>query len=252
MEKQNITVLLTGTINSALYNNTGNKLKNVEERYRMYNEAIESYIKESTFDNIVFSDNSQYNFPEDKFLEMAKRYNKKYEFVRCPSYVEETIRYGKLYGEARMIDDALKMSKLLQEASTIYKITGRIFLRNSKAICKSKERHRNEYIVYTNKKWCFTNIFKFNREDYLSYWANVWERCDEKFGKDIERVFFQILDENRSLDVGCFSVFPYLEGIQGATLEPYSGKMPERMIRSALCKLGVFTYGTITSNMLKF
>ena len=24
------------------------------------------------------------------------------------------------------------------------------------------------------KKWCFTNIFKFNRADYISYWDNAW------------------------------------------------------------------------------
>lgn len=251
MDKQNKTVLLTGTINSTLYNNTGNMLKNISERYYMYTESIEAYIKESVFDNIVFAENSQYDFSADRFVKMAKKYNKKFEYVKCPSYIEETIRHGKSYGEARMIEDALKMSSLLQENSTIYKITGRIFLKNSKDICKSLKKHRNEYIVYMSKKWCFTNIFKFNRADYISYWNNVWKKCDEKSGNDIERVFFKILDKNRNLDVGCFSVYPYFEGIQGATLKPYSGKIAERMIRSALCKLGAFTYGTMTSKMLK-
>lgn len=251
MEKIKKTVLLTGTINSALFNNTGNKLKNIKERYSMYTESVESYIENSAFNNIVFAENSQYDFPADRFLEMAKKYNKKFEYIRCPSYIRETIRHGKSYGEARMIDDALKMSTLLQENSTIYKITGRIFLKNSKDICKTLKKHKNEYIVYMSKKWCFTNIFKFNRADYISYWKNVWNRCDEKSGNDIERVFFNILEENPDLDVGCFSVYPYFEGIQGATLNPYSGKKTERMLRTALCKLGVFTYGTISSKMLK-
>lgn len=216
----------------------------------MYTESIEAYIKESVFDNIVFAENSYYDFPADRFFEMAKKYNKKFEWIKCPSYVEETIKHGKSYGEARLIEDALKMSALLQENSTIYKITGRIFLKNSKDICKTLNRHKNEYIVYMSKKWCFTNIFKFNRADYISYWDNCWKRCDEKLGNDIERVFFLILDENKNLDVGGFSVYPYFYGIQGATLEPYSGKKVERMFRSVLCKLGVFTYGTITSKML--
>ena len=127
MEKENKTVLLTGTIDSALYNNTGNKVKNIRERYHMYTDSIEAYIKESVFDNIVFAENSQYDFPADRFFEMTKKYNKKFEYVKCLSYVEKTIKHGKSYGEARIIEDALKMSNLLQESSTIYKITGRIF-----------------------------------------------------------------------------------------------------------------------------
>lgn len=251
MEKENKTVLLTGTIDSALYINTGNKVKNIRERYHMYTESIEAYIRKSVFNNIVFAENSQYEFPEDRFSEIAHKYSKQFEYVRCPSYIRETISHGKSYGEARMIEDALKTSSLLQESSTIYKITGRIFLKNSKDICKTLKRHKNEYIVYMSKKWCFTNIFKFNRADYITYWDNIWKRCDEKSGNDIERVFFKILDENPNLDVGCFSVYPYFDGIQGATLKPYSGKKPERMLRSALCKIGAFTYGTTTSRMLK-
>ena len=250
--KQIKAVLLTGTINSTLYNNTGNRLKNVQQRYCMYMESIEKYIKDSAFDIIVFAENSQYNFPSDKFHQMAKKYKKKFEYIRCPSYVLETIAHGKSYGEARLIDDALRASKLLEDVSTIYKITGRIFLKNSRAICRTIGKYRNEYICYMNKEWCFTNIFKFNKEDYHLYWENVWEKCDEKSGNDIERVFFQILNNNKNLDVGCFSVYPYFEGIQGATLEPYSGKSVERILRSALCKLGVFTYGTRTSKLLKF
>ena len=251
MEKENKTVLLTGTIDSALYNNTGNKVKNIRERYHMYTESIEAYIRKSVFNNIVFAENSQYEFPEDRFSEIAHKYSKQFKYVRCPSYIRETISHGKSYGEARMIEDALKTSSLLQESSTIYKITGRIFLKNSKDICKTLKRHKNEYIVYMSKKWCFTNIFKFNRADYITYWDNIWKRCDEKSGNDIERVFFKILDENPNLDVGCFSVYPYFDGIQGATLKPYSGKKSERMLRSALCKIGAFTYGTTTSRMLK-
>lgn len=41
--------------------------------------------------------------------------------------MEETIRCGKSYGEARVIDDILKRSELLQTEDIIYKLTGRIF-----------------------------------------------------------------------------------------------------------------------------
>lgn len=102
----------------------------------MYTESIEAYIRKSVFNNIVFAENSQYEFPEDRFSEIAHKYSKQFEYVRCPSYIGETISHGKSYGEARMIEDALKMSSLLQESSTIYKITGRIFLKTVKIYVK--------------------------------------------------------------------------------------------------------------------
>lgn len=245
------TVLLTGTIDSGVYSNVGNKICNIEDRLSMYMNSVENYIKESAFDQIVFAENSQYEFPASDFYRMAERYNKKFEYVKCPSYVEDVLKHGKSYGEARLIDDALRNSELLKNCLTIYKITGRIFLKNSKKICKTIDKHKNEFIVYMCKKWCFTNIFKFNKQDYLKYWEKIWEKCDERTGKDIEKVFFEVIDKNRNLDVGCFSVYPYFDGIQGATLTPYSGNFIERRLRNVLCGLKVFTYGTLTSKVLK-
>lgn len=152
-----------------------------------------------------------------------------------------------------MIDDILKRSELLQTEDIIYKLTGRIFLENSKDICKTVNKRKNEFIIYDSKKWCFTNIFKFSKNDYLKYWDKVYEQCDEKNGNDIEKVFYQIICEavKEGLDVGSFNVWPCFDGIQGATLEPYTGGKMERCLRSFLCKAGCFTYGTKASKFLK-
>ena len=88
---------------------------------------------------------------------------------------------------------------------------------------------------------------------FLKYWDKVYEQCDEKNGNDIERVFYQIICEaaKKGLDVGSFNVWPCFDGIQGATLEPYTGGKMERCLRSFLCKAGCFTYGTKASKLLK-
>lgn len=248
----NYYALLTGTIDSSVYNNTGNKITNIVERLAQYESAIERYITSSAFTHICFAENSGYPFNEDYFQSLAKENGKVFEFVRCPIHKSETIQHGKSYGEAAIIQDALSISKLLVQAETIYKMTGRIFLRNSKDIVSTSHKHRNEFIVYMNKKWCFTNIFKFNRIDYLRCWAKAKESCDEKSGNDIERVFYRILQDNPELDVGSFHVWPNFEGVQGATLELYSGGGQELLLRSIMCRIGFFKMHTFCAKLLRF
>ena len=97
--------LLTGTINTEIFNNTGNKICDIKERLNQYENSIYRYIRDSEFSTIVFGENSGYPFEARKFECVANTYGKSFEFVSCPSYVEETIRCGKSYGEARVIDD---------------------------------------------------------------------------------------------------------------------------------------------------
>ncbi len=150
-----------------------------------------------------------------------------------------------------MIADALQASRLLQQHSIIYKITGRIFLKNSQKIFSTYKKHRNEFIVYHNKRWCFTNIFKFSKEDYIWTFFDIYKECDEASGCDIERMFFKRLEQTK-LDIGSFSAYPYFDGIQGATLEAYSDGFLKRKIRDIMCFLKMFTYGSVTSKLLYF
>ena len=251
MEHNNC-VLLTGTIDSGKFHNVGNRIIDINERLDQYVNSIYSYIVDSAFNVIVFGENSGYAFDESVFVELAHKHGKEFEYVRCNSYVDETIKRGKSYGEARLISEALQTSRLLANENTIYKCTGRIYLKNSHQICNTKNKHQNEFIVYQNKNWCFTNLFKFSKSDYQKYWINAYEKCNEREGKDIERVFFDILTSVKELDIGSFSVWPYFDGIQGSTLEAYTGGMIERVLRTIMCKLGFFSYGTFTSKLMRF
>lgn len=244
--------LLTGTIDANVFHNVGNRICDTSIRLQQYERSITRYIEYSGFDVIVFAENSGYQFDYKKFEELATDLDKQFEYVACPSYVEETIKCGKSFGEARLILDALERSVLLKEADVIYKCTGRIYLQNSQRICQTKNEHRNEFLVYMCKKWCFTNIFKFDKEDYLKYFKEETLKCNERMGKDIERVFYEVIEEHsENLDVGSFSVWPFFDGIQGATLEPYSGGSIERILRNVMCKLGFFTYGKVAAKYLK-
>ena len=52
-------LLMTGTINPSVYNNTGVVITDVSQRLYQYEHTIERYIKFSDFDCIIFAENSK-------------------------------------------------------------------------------------------------------------------------------------------------------------------------------------------------
>lgn len=239
-------LLLTGTINSEIYNNTGNLIKSVDVRLSQYENSIEKYITESPFNIIVFIENSGYPFDEARFKRLAFEYNKEFEFISGKICKEEVLAHGKSYGDAYLIAEALEKGVLLKNVDFFYKISGRIFLKNSKQICKTRDKYRNEFIIYQGKKWCFTNIFKANKSDYLRVLGNVYLDCDEKSVNDIEISFFNRLIA-ADIELGSFEVYPYFDGIMGATGEKYSGGFIERILRNFMSRLHFFSLGSRTS-----
>ncbi len=242
--------MLTGTVDSSVYNNVGNIIQDTNIRLKQYEISIERYIKETPFNVIVFIENSGFTFDEEKFKFLAKDYGKEFEFIQGKICKEEIISHGKSFGDAYLVAEALRKSILLRKEHFFYKISGRIFLKNSKQICKTKNKYKNEFIVYQGKRWCFTNIFKANKEDYLSVFNDIYLDCDEKTGNDIEILFFKRLYSS-SIDVGSFHVYPFFDGVMGATGENYSGGLVERIMRNIMARLHFFSKDSFTAKILE-
>ena len=136
MKDQSIPLLLTGTIDSSVYMNTGNKICDIDVRLQQYTSAITRYIKFSPFTHIVFIENSGYDFDVDYFANMAKEKGKYFEFISGKICREEIIKRGKSFGDAFLIHEALEKSILLKQFNFFYKITGRIYLENSKKLLR--------------------------------------------------------------------------------------------------------------------
>ena len=243
-------LLLTGTIDSGKYNNTGNIITNINERLSQYESAISRYITETPFTDIVFIENSNYPFDSERFINLAHNYNKRFEFLSGKICKEATIKKGKSFGDAYLIYEAVTKSELLNECEFFYKITGRIFLKNAKQICKTAEKHRNEFIIYTGMGWCLTNIFKINRQDYINVLLDVYKDCDEKTTNDIEISFYKRLT-NSTIPLDSFTTYPYFEGRMGATGRNYSGNSLIRFIRNVLAQIHCFKYNSKTSFLVK-
>lgn len=243
-------LLLTGTIDSQVYNNVGNKITDTKVRLQQYETSLEKYITESVFTDIVFVENSGFQFDSTKFEKLACENNKRFEFISGKVCKQEIIEYGKSFGDAYLIYEGLQKSKLLENCEYFYKITGRIFLKNSKKICKTSNKYRNEFIVYEGLGWCLTNIFKANKEDYLKYLGDVWKDCNEKTVNDIEISFYRRLSAS-DMKISSFEIYPHFDGVMGATLRNYSGGIMERTLRNILARMHFFAYGARTSRLMK-
>lgn len=244
-------VVLTGTIDTSVYNNTGNIIKDIKDRKNQYYGSIERYIKESVFTKIVFIENSDFNFDVEYFNNLAKSNNKEFEFIKGKVCKDEIILHGKSFGDAYLINEALQKSQLLKDEKEVFKITGRIFLINSKNVVKNSEKYRNQFIVYETKKWCLTNIFKCNIEDYKRYFNDVFLDCDEKSGWDIERCIYCRLQKS-NLNVGRFNSYPFFEGRQGANGKLYTQPGIDYYLRNCLLKLNFFTLNSKSQFILKY
>ena len=250
IEKEEIPLLLTGTIDANTYNIGGNSLLNINERLSQYESAVKRYIMDSPFTLIVFIDNSGYQFNEEKYKSLAEKYHKKFEFISGKICKEEIVKYGgKSWGDAYLISEGLKKSVLLKDVEYFYKITGRIFLRNSEKICKTRKKYRNEFIVYPGIDWCFTNIFKANRKDYLTVFGDAYRECNERTRDYIEKVFYMRLI-NSKIDVGSFETYPYFEGRRGVDGKNYSGGLIERSVRSIMARAHCFSIYSKTSRIV--
>ncbi|MBR2746482.1 MAG: hypothetical protein IKD99_07175 [Erysipelotrichaceae bacterium] len=252
-EKQSkrIYALLTATIDPSVYNNVNTVITNAEERLNQYEESFQRYIKESVFTDIIVAENSGYPFNANFYIELAKKHGKRFEYINCPRYIEETIKYGKSYGESKLITDALEKSKVLHDASTIYKLTGRVFLKNSHAIVKTMEKHQNEFLIMDKFRWCYTHVFKFNKKDYYLVFRDADKRImDTKV--NIERNYYNLIIENfDKLDIGCFNVWPYVIGRHGTTGASYTNSFKGRIYHDILCKLNAYTHGSNLGHILK-
>lgn len=214
----NSVILLTGTIDPSCFNSEEKMinvfLTNAQERLKQYTTTIIKLICTSVFTDIVFVENSGYRFDIDEIVELAKKYGKNFEFLQQPlniSQIDMIKEKGKSYGEASLIDFAFKNSILIKKYEEVYKITGRIFLKNSETILRKQKKGNSEFICKNKIGWMNTEFFKMTKSDYFNVFSNALELVDDYEKKCIEKVYYK-LSVNAKLKVTCFRSYPLLTG----------------------------------------
>ncbi|WP_448902030.1 hypothetical protein [Eubacterium sp.] len=248
MEEKKL-ILLTGTIDPSFFKDkkSGEGVNvvfaNAEQRFLQYSEVIERFIKESAFEYIVFAENTDFPFEAEKYEKMASLYNKKFEFLRCNLNENEILQMrkkGKSFGEGRLISYAIENSKLISKVETIYKITGRVFLENSKLVVANGEKNRNQFIVKNKIGWANTEFFKVNVDDFKNYFLGKESLTDDFAEKSIERVYYSLVKDNK-LECKGFRVYPKLHGrVASATNRNYDKSTVSLLLCNIASWLGIF------------
>lgn len=211
-------ILLTGTIDPSCFSSRGKKinvfLTDAEERLKQYNSTIKRLICESSFTDIVFVENSNYQFDTKELVKLAKEHGKEFEFIKQRLNIEQinmVKKRGKSYGEASLIDFAFENSILIKKYDAVYKITGRIFLKNSETILKKQKNGNSEFICKNKLGWMNTEFFKMLKSDYYAVFNKALKIVNDYEKRCIEQVYYKLAVDNR-LKVTCFQSYPLLTG----------------------------------------
>ena len=232
-------IMLTGTIDSSVFNNTNVVLTDLQQRLKQYKTAIEFYITQTFFDKIIFVENSGYDFEKEKYEILANQHRKQFEFVSIRTDKGKTIRFGKSYGEADCIEQGIKRSVLLSEEQSFYKITGRIILRNANKICNDQD-NLTRLIFRCDLKRCYTMFFKMNIEDFWSYFVKAKDLCDETKDIDVESTYYEIAN-NSGKEIATFKGYPLLEGTIGTTGKSYGDNKLVYLSKCLLSLSGMYS-----------
>ncbi len=142
------TLLMTATINVGSTPQV--TIKDDQERLLQYLCALISWIKSPNISTIVFCENSNTSYDFEAIKQFAQNEGKILEVLVFDGN-KESQRYGKGYGEGKILDYAINNSKYLTDEVDFYKITGRLFISNFETISQR----------YTN----FPNVFKIKYPD---------------------------------------------------------------------------------------
>lgn len=239
-------LLLTGTINPSVFNNTNVKLISAQERLSQYVDSIKKYISLNMFSGIVFAENSGYDFPTEEIKKLANEHNSQFELVRVNTDVQKTIRFGKSYGEADCIEQGLLNSMLAKSEEYFVKCTGRVFISNLDTMCK-KHRNANRFVIREDTGWCYSVVFQMNIAEYLDKFGCVKELCDESNGVDIETAMYNVITK-KNVKFRAFRTYPYIEGVCGTTGENYTR---EYGFLNFLVKIGFFDINFLSKYIYK-
>lgn len=233
------TILLTGTIDPSKFNNTGSTLVNADERLNQYCTAIKKWITNTNFQKIIFIENSGYKFDYEYFEALANEHKKQFEFILAKSYVEETIKFGKSYGEIRLMNEAVEKSKLLKNEDSFYKCTGRLFIKNCDKILKEKHSVGNLFLGIPSDKWAFTWFFKAEKDFYINVLSDSYDKVNDNDGIFLEHIYYQKLISHRN-EFETFKQYPNVEGVSaGSNSKFHSGRL-RLMYKNFRIKTGFF------------
>lgn len=215
--KKKYVILLTACVNPDGMPFT--VLNDASERLRQYRKALEFYLTESSYP-IVFCENTLCDFSDD-----YKNYINKgrLEFITFDGNKFDKTK-GKGYGEAIIMEEAFRRSKLIAENNFIVKITGRLLVRNISQLITDNKRTLTQTIqTFSPKNNMIDSRFTVcPKSFYINDFLSRKEQINDTKGKYFEHVLHDTLLSRRSFVYIPFLRVPLIEGVSGSSGKEYN------------------------------
>lgn len=232
-------LLLTGTIDPSKFNNSMTTLSDVSVRLNQYHTAIIKWLKKSNFSKIIFIENSGYPFDYKQYEMIADKLGKKFEYISADSFVDETIKYGKSYGEIKIINEAIEKSQLLKDETYFYKCTGRLFIRNCNSLLREKHCKETVFTGVPDDKWAFTWFFKVNKDFYEKHLSQAFNEVNDYQGIFMEHIYYKVLSSHLD-EIELFRKYPNVTGVSAGTNSKYHSGLIRYFFKNIQVKRGYF------------
>ena len=215
--KRRYVILLTACVNPGGMPFT--VLNDTSERLRQYREALDFYLRETT-QPIVFCENTLCDFCEDYKEHIASG---RLEYITFDGNNFDKSK-GKGYGEALIMEEAFRISKLLGQCDFVVKITGRLIVRNISQLVKDNRRMITDTIqtFYPHDKMIDSRLVilpkSFCHKDFLAKKNSI----NDTQGYFFEHLLYDTIISRKKYVFVPFLHVPLIDGMSGSTGNLYN------------------------------
>nr|WP_314898203.1 hypothetical protein [uncultured Flavobacterium sp.] len=221
-----------------------NSLTSYKERFEQTLNAIQKIIEFEIFEKIVIVDGSNSKIFNDEEIKYFLRRGVVIEQIAFQQNTEVVKKYGKSFGEVGIINYGILNSRLIKEASSFYKISGRYNIKNFKSLVKVIDRYENVFFFdnppFLNKgrEFVSTIFYKTSLSFYNDNLKDSYSECDYSVRGYLESVYYRRLKNKNKSSLRI--QFPLYDAISGTT----GKKSVTRFIflRKIVSRLGVLCY----------
>lgn len=155
-------------------------LQNPAVRWAQYAAALQFWLARPGLSGVVFCDNSGYTAPYEPFHEVAAGRGIPLEVLSWADN-QAGVDRGKGFGEGRLMERAVRESRILRDAPGFYKVTGRLTVTNFDRIERRARRHPRAFCrrFLGQAGWADTRFFKVDRCCFDLHLMRVYEAVTE-------------------------------------------------------------------------
>ena len=210
--KRSYVILLTACVNPGGMPFT--VLNDTSERLRQYREALNFYLNETTLP-IVFCENTLCDFSEDYKEYIASG---RLEYITFDGNNFDKSR-GKGYGEALIIEEAFRHSRLLDQCNFVVKITGRLIVRNISQLVKDNRRMFTDTIqtFYPNNNMADSRLVILPKLFCIVDFLARKDSINDTEGYYFEHLLYDAVISRKKYIYVPFLHVPLIDGVSGST-----------------------------------